>query len=80
MTAGTPYTRTYTFTRNDGPGGSTTYNVGWIGNDGTFSAPSSISLGKGGSATLPVVNASVGDHSAVLTLDDPSTTGSTTRR
>ena len=76
VTAGTTYTRTYTFTRNDGPGGSITYNVGWVGNDGTFSAPSSITLGKGASATLPVtINPGVGSHSAILTLDDPSTPG-----
>ena len=76
VNAGTPYTRTYTFTRNDGPGGAVTYNVGWVGNDGTFSAPSSISLGKGSPATLVVsVNPTAGDHSAILTLDDPSTTG-----
>jgi subtilisin family serine protease len=76
VTAGTPYTRTYTFTRHDGTGGATTYNVGWIGNDGTFSAPPSISLTRGGSATLTVaINPGVGVHSAVLTLDDPSTPG-----
>jgi subtilisin family serine protease len=76
VNAGTSYTRTYTFTRNDGPGGAVTYNVGWVGNDGTFSAPSSISLGKGSPATLVVtVNPAAGDHSAILTLDDPSTTG-----
>jgi hypothetical protein len=76
VTAGTSYTRTYTFTRNDGPGGAITYNVGWVGNDGTFSAPSTITLGKGSPATLAVtVNPGPGDHSAILTLDDPSTTG-----
>jgi len=76
VNAGESYTRTYTFTRNDGPGGAITYNVGWVGNDGTFSAPSSISLGKGSPATLVVtVNPAAGDHSAILTLDDPSTTG-----
>jgi subtilisin family serine protease len=76
VTAGTSYTRTYTFTRNDGPGGAITYNVGWVGNDGTFSAPSTITLGKGSPATLVVtVNPGPGDHSAILTLDDPSTTG-----
>ena len=76
VTAGSSYTRTYTFTRNDGPGGSITYNVGWVGNDGTFSAPSSITLGKGVPAQLPVaITPASGDHSAILTLDDPSTTG-----
>jgi hypothetical protein len=76
VTAGSSYTRTYTFTRHDGGGGAITYNVGWVGNDGTFSAPSSISLGRGSPATLAVtVNPTAGAHSAILTLDDPSTVG-----
>ena len=53
MTAGVPYARKYTFTRNDGPGGSITYNVGWIGNDGTFTAAATtVALAKGGSTSL----------------------------
>ena len=77
VTVGQAYTRNVTFTRHDGPGGSTTYNVGWVGNDGTFSSAGSISLGKGASATLPVtVNpATAGYHSAILTLNDPSEPG-----
>ncbi len=70
--------RTYTFTRNSGGGGSTTYNLSWVGNDGTFStAATSISLAKGAPKQL-LVNAqssSVGVHSAILNLDDPSTAG-----
>ncbi len=31
VTAGDSYTRTYTFTRNDGPGGTTTYDLSWLG-------------------------------------------------
>ena len=42
-----PYTRTYTFTRTDGPGGTMTYNVIWVDNDGTFSSGGSVSLPKG---------------------------------
>ena len=74
---GQSYTRTYTFTRNSGGGGAVTYNVSWVGNDGTFSSAGSISLAKGVPATLPVtVNpSSVGAHSAILNLDDPSTAG-----
>jgi subtilisin family serine protease len=78
VNAGTSYTRTYTFTRNDGPGGSTAYNLSWVGNDGTFSvAPSSISLPKGSPVDLVVtVNpTSAGVHSALLRLDDPSSPG-----
>jgi hypothetical protein len=77
VTVGQSYTRQYTFTRHDGPGGSITYNVGWIGNDGTFTSPTTVTLAKGGSATLNVtVNpATAGYHSAALTLNDPSEPG-----
>ena len=47
VTVGQSYTRTYTFTRHDGPGGAITYNVGWIGNDGTFSSPGDGHVGRG---------------------------------
>ena len=74
---GDVYTRQYTFRRNDGPGGSTTYNLSWVGNDGTFSAPGTISLPKGSPVTLNVaVNpTAAGVHSAILRLDDPSSPG-----
>jgi hypothetical protein len=75
---GTSFTRTYTFTRTSGGGGSTTYNLSLVDNDGTFGlAASTISLPKGSPRTLGVtVNASsVGVHSAILNLDDPSTVG-----
>jgi hypothetical protein len=77
VTLGQSYTRQYTFTRNSGGGGSTTYNVSWVGNDGTFSSASSISLAKGAAQTFVVnVNpATAGVHSALLNLDDPSTAG-----
>ena len=41
---GESYTRTYTFKRTSGSGGTKTYNVSWEGNDGTFSSGGSISL------------------------------------
>ncbi len=74
---GDPYTRQYTFTRNDGPGGSVTYNLAWVGNDGTFSSAGSIALPKGSPVTLTVGvdPATAGVHSAILTLNDPSTPG-----
>lgn len=77
VTAGTSYTREYTFTRTSGGGGAVTYNLSWVGNDGTFSSPSTISLAKGTATRLTVrVNpATVGAHSAILNLDDPSTIG-----
>jgi hypothetical protein len=73
------YTRTYTFTRADG--GNATYNLSWIGNDGTFALPtgvSSISFDKKGSAALTIKvtpGAVPGVHSALLVLDDPKTVG-----
>ena len=57
---------------------ATTYNLSWVGNDGTFSSPASSRL----PANTPVdvrrsaINpATAGAHSAILNLDDPSTAG-----
>src|SRR5215208_6194977 len=77
VAVGDSYVRTYTFVRTDGPGGSKKYNLTWIGNDGTFSSAGSITLPKGVPVTLDVnINAtSSGSHSALLNLDDPSSTG-----
>jgi len=76
---GASYTRTYTFSRSDG--GSSTYNLRWIGNDGSFALPAgqtTLSIGNKGSATLTVTvtpRASSGISSALLVLDDPKTAG-----
>jgi hypothetical protein len=77
VTIGTPYTRTYTFVRNSGPKGSITYNLTWVGNDGTFSSASSISLPKGSprDLTVSIDPSSYGAHSAILNLNDPATPG-----
>ena len=77
VTVGTSYTRTYTFRRTSGGGGSTTYNLSWVHNDGTFSSASSISLAKGAAASLAVtINpATAGAHAAILNVDDPATAG-----
>jgi hypothetical protein len=74
---GDTYTRQYTFTRTSGPGGTVTYNLAWVDNDGTFSSGGSIALPKNKPVTLDVaVNpTSSGVHSAILNLDDPSTAG-----
>ena len=71
------YTRTYTFRRTSGGGGTTTYNVSWLGNDGTFSSAGSIALPKNVDVNLDVsVSPSeYGAHSAVLRLDDPNNPG-----
>ena len=72
-----PFTRTYTFTRTDG--GSATYELSLVGNDGTFSLDdvSSIALRKGGSAnvTVRITPGAAGVHSAILRLDDPRSPG-----
>jgi len=75
--AGDSYTRTYTFTRTSGGGGTITYALSWVGNDGTFSSASSIALPLNKPVQLPVqvTAGSVGIHSAVLNLDDRSNTG-----
>ncbi len=77
VTLGQSYTRQYTFVRTSG-GGTKTYNLSLVGNDGTFSlGASSIALGLNTPKTLDVtINPSaVGSHAAILNLDDPSTTG-----
>ena len=71
-----PYTRTYTFTRTDGGGG--TFDLSWRGNDGTFSTTAtSIAFDKKGSATVDVTitPGAPGVHSALLLVDDPKTVG-----
>jgi hypothetical protein len=76
VTAGTTYTRTYTFRRTSGGGGSKTYSVSWVGNDGTFASAGSVTLPLNRSVQFPVtINAAVGGHSAILNLDDPSSAG-----
>jgi subtilisin family serine protease len=69
--------RTYTFTRTSGSGQPITYNVSWVGNDGTFGSPTSITLARNQPTALSVtVNAATpGAHSAILRLDDPATAG-----
>lgn len=77
VTVDTPYTRTYTFVRTSGPKSAITYDLSWIGNDGTFSSASSISLPKGSPRTLTVSidPSDYGAHSAILNLNDPATPG-----
>jgi hypothetical protein len=72
------YARTYTFTRTSGGGGSTTYDLSWVGNDGTFELDEDqITLPKGAARELTVnINPTeYGAHSAILNLDDPSSPG-----
>lgn len=62
-------------TRTSGGGAATTHDVRIVGNDGTFSAPSEISLARGKATTLAVMatTKSVGAHSAIVEIDDPAT-------
>jgi hypothetical protein len=78
VTLGTKYNRAYTFTRTTGGSGGVTYNLSWVGNDGTFSlGTSTVTLGLNKPAVLSVDidPATVGAHSAILRLDDPATVG-----
>ena len=63
-------------TRTSGPGNGR-HELTWIGNDGTFSVPSSVTLGTGQAATVAVTArpTTPGLHSAILRIDDRSTTG-----
>ncbi|HEX5013405.1 MAG TPA: S8 family serine peptidase [Candidatus Limnocylindrales bacterium] len=71
------YTRTYTFRRTSGPGTTTSYNVSWLGNDGTFSSGGTVSLPKNANVTfdVDVSPSEYGSHSAILRLDDPANPG-----
>jgi hypothetical protein len=77
VAAGQSYTREYTFIRSSGGSKAVTYNLSWVGNDGTFSPVGSIALplNKPVKLTVAISAASTGAHSALLNLDDPSTTG-----
>ena len=77
VTTGQSYTRTYTITRTKGGSQPKTYAVSWVGNDGTFSSPGSISLPLNVPVNLAVtINpASAGEHSAIMNLDSPSAAG-----
>jgi subtilisin family serine protease len=75
--AGDSAPRTITFTRTSGGGGPISYNLTWVGNDGTFSSAGSISLARGAATNLAVTvhPTTDGVHSAILKVNDPSTAG-----
>lgn len=77
VTAGQSYNRKYTFTRTSGSSTPVTYNLSWVGNDGTFSSANLIALPLNKPVTLDVmVNpATAGSHAAILNLDNTSTAG-----
>ncbi|WP_328460290.1 S8 family serine peptidase [Streptomyces sp. NBC_00448] len=57
--------------------GSDLAALSWLGNDGTFSAPSLLHLKQGRAASVAVraLPRTAGAHSAVLRVDDPATPG-----
>ena len=54
VSAGSSYTRTYTFTRTSGPSQPMNYKLRWVGNDGTFSSDNQVQLRLNEPATLDV--------------------------
>lgn len=65
------------FTRTTGGSKAVTYNLSWVGNDGTFSSPATLDLPHNKAVNLPVTvtGSTAGIHSAILQVDDPATTG-----
>ncbi len=64
-------------TRLEGSSGATQHRLSWIGNDGTFSAPATVSLRRDAAANITIVShpRTAGAHSAILRVDDPTTKG-----
>ncbi len=73
--------RVMTYTRRNGPAEPMVFDVGWIGNEGSFSAPSTLTLPLNTPTPLPVTirTDTAGVHSALLTLDHPSMPGGANR-
>jgi hypothetical protein len=69
--------RTVTFTRTSGPSQAMTFDVSWVGNQGTFSAPTTITLPLNTPVAMTVViePTTAGAHTALLTLDHASVPG-----
>ena len=74
--AGQSKTYTVTLTRRSGASGSRSHTLRWLGNDGTFSAPATVSLPRDKAVSVKVTaKPGAGAHSAVLQIDDPKTYG-----
>jgi hypothetical protein len=54
-------------------GAAGTYNLSWLGNDGTFTSAGTVTVP--GNLTVHITAATAGIHSAILRLDDPSSAG-----
>lgn len=77
VTVGSPYTRTYTLVRTQGPSTAVTYNVNWLGDVASFASAGSVSLPLNTPVQFPVtINPSAaGEHSAIMTLNSPESAG-----
>lgn len=65
-----------TITRTSGRSGSVRHELSWLGNDGTFSGPGSVSLPLNTPRTITIrARPSAGAHGAILRVNDPSTRG-----
>ena len=65
-----------TVTRTSGPAGAIRHDISWIGNDGTYQSPKSVSLRLNVPTTVTVVTkAGAGAHGALMQFDDPATAG-----
>ena len=74
--AGATKTYTVTLTRKAGKSGSRSHNLSWLGNDGTFSAPTKVKLPPNKAVTVKVkAKPKAGAHSAILRVDDSTTPG-----
>ncbi|MGQ0647478.1 MAG: S8 family serine peptidase [Gemmatimonadaceae bacterium] len=74
---GTRGDRTITFTRTTGPKGPLVFTLGWIGNTGTFSSPSSVTLPLNTPVpvTVGIAPTTSGVHTAIMMLDFPGRPG-----
>jgi hypothetical protein len=76
-TAGDKGERRIVFTRRSGPSGPMSFQLSWIGNDGTFSSAASVVLPLGKPVEVPVsiAPAATGVHSALLSLESTEVLG-----
>lgn len=72
---GSQRTDQVTITRTAGPRGAARHDLRWVGNDGTFGAPTQVSLPLDKPVTVPVTSLAQapGLHSATLQIDSPAT-------
>ncbi|HKU14908.1 MAG TPA: S8 family serine peptidase [Steroidobacteraceae bacterium] len=75
--AGAHGVRSIAFTRTSGSREPMTFNLSWLGNDGTFSSATAVTLPLNRSVEVPVqiTAATAGARSAILTLDHPAVPG-----